>query len=695
MLLSSLLLIPILGIFLIYSTTSYRSTPQIFPSIEIEGSEYNNNTYYKIIALGSSIINLIISLIIYISFDFSSNQFQFVQEDYDFSYFDIYLGIDGLSIYFVLLTTIIMPIALLSNWNSITENVKSYLIIMLLLETLLLAVFLVLDILLFYIFFESILPPLFLLIGLFGSGNKVRASYYIFLYTLGSSLFLLLSILTMSSIMGTTDFDALFKTNFDYTTQLFIFVGVFIAIAVKTPTIFLNNWLLRAHVESPLGGSIVLAAKITMAALNLAKCWKNHISYWIWSISRKLLSLIIIKGSLTHIYWDKVVFYLRYINSLLSTLGFCYCFKLGFMNIHLINTWFKLQDFKSPFLWTMVQAFSGDWVPDRTVKIINLKLNRISRGHTLEVIYTKLNKNFINQKAFLHTKTADHNNHQIDKSKIYPNKNFATYLAGLIEGDGAIYIPKKNIGAGSIVIAFYSKDLPLALIIQKNLSVGNIYKSKGKNAYTYVISDIKGLIKVVSLINGNMRTPKIVQLYKLIDWISTKGNNPIIFNKLSLDNSPLNSNAWLSGFIDSDGCFSVRVSDNKNCSTKKISVMLALVQKTVSLNNDSLFDIMFNISKFLECNLKITKKGKYPQYSARTVNLKGNLAVQTYLNQYPLFSSKYLDFLVWEKVLIMMVKKEHKKSAEVIIKLKESMNSRRTLFKWNHLNEFYPYHALD
>nr|YP_010743656.1 NADH dehydrogenase subunit 4 [Diaporthe sojae]WET30402.1 NADH dehydrogenase subunit 4 [Diaporthe sojae] len=139
------------------------------------------------------------------------------------SFFDIYLGIDGLSIYFVLLTTIIMPIALLSNWNSITENIISYLIIMLLLETLLLAVFLVLDILLFYIFFESILPPLFLLIGLFGSGNKVRASFYIFLYTLGSSLFLLLSILTMFSIMGTTDFDALFKTNFDYTTQLFRF----------------------------------------------------------------------------------------------------------------------------------------------------------------------------------------------------------------------------------------------------------------------------------------------------------------------------------------------------------------------------------------------------------------------------------------------------------------------------------------
>jgi NADH-ubiquinone oxidoreductase chain 4 len=88
--------------------------------------------------------------------------------------------VDGISIYFVLLTTLIMPVALVSNWNSIVYNIKSYLIIILLLETLLLAVFLVLDVLLFYIFFESILPPLFILIGLFGSSNKVRASFYLF-----------------------------------------------------------------------------------------------------------------------------------------------------------------------------------------------------------------------------------------------------------------------------------------------------------------------------------------------------------------------------------------------------------------------------------------------------------------------------------------------------------------------------------
>jgi len=227
MLLSCLLLVPIIGIFLISSNVSYES----------EKSK-SKEKHYKYIALTTSIFNLIISLVIYILFDFSNNQFQFVQEDYDLSLFNLYLGIDGISIYFVLLTTIIMPIAILSNWNSITDNIKAYLIIMLLLETLLLGVFLVSDILLFYVFFESILPPLFLLIGLFGSNNKVRASFYIFLYTLWGSLFLLLSILSISSIMGTTDFDALFKTNFDYTTQLFLFCGIFIAFAVKLQLYF-------------------------------------------------------------------------------------------------------------------------------------------------------------------------------------------------------------------------------------------------------------------------------------------------------------------------------------------------------------------------------------------------------------------------------------------------------------------------
>ena len=254
MLLSLLLLIPILGIFTISTGMSYELS-----SLDIRR--------IKTIALSTSIFNLFISLIVFILFDFSSNQFQFVQEYHEISSFDFYLGLDGLSIYFVMLTTIITPIALLSNWNSISDNIRSYVIIILLLETLLLAVFLVLDILLFYIFFESILPPLFILIGLFGSSNKVRAGFYLFLYTLLGSLFMLLSILTMSSIIGSTDFDVLYKANFKYITQLFLFYGIFIAFAVKTPTIFLNTWLLKAHVESPLSGSIILAGIVLKLSL--------------------------------------------------------------------------------------------------------------------------------------------------------------------------------------------------------------------------------------------------------------------------------------------------------------------------------------------------------------------------------------------------------------------------------------------
>jgi NADH-ubiquinone oxidoreductase chain 4 len=250
-----LLLIPLIGISLVTIETNY-------------GLSLVNNIKIKSIALTTTIINLIVSLIMFILFDFSSKQFQFIEEHYQVSYFDVYLGVDGLSIYFILLTTIIMPVAILSNWNSIqSQNVLSFVVIMLLLETLLLAVFLVLDVLLFYIFFESILPPLFLLIGLFGSSNKVRASFYLFLYTLLGSLFMLLSIIVMSSIMGTTDFDALSKANFSYITQLFLFYGIFIAFAVKTPVIFLNTWLLKAHVESPLSGSIILAGIVLKLSL--------------------------------------------------------------------------------------------------------------------------------------------------------------------------------------------------------------------------------------------------------------------------------------------------------------------------------------------------------------------------------------------------------------------------------------------
>ena len=168
-----LLLIPVLGSLLL---------------LPISDETIKGQRQMKKIALTTSLINFFISLFVWYQFDSNTSQFQFVSEYHQLSFCHLNFGIDGVSIYFVLLTTIITPVALLSNWNSIQENVRSYVIIILLLETLLLAVFLVLDLLMFYIFFESILPPLFILIGLYGSNNKVRASFYLFLYTLFSKV---------------------------------------------------------------------------------------------------------------------------------------------------------------------------------------------------------------------------------------------------------------------------------------------------------------------------------------------------------------------------------------------------------------------------------------------------------------------------------------------------------------------------
>ena len=250
----SIVLIPIVGMLSTVMILSPSNTEEYFNKIKSFG-------------LFFTIISLFISVIIYLLFDLSVNQFQYMQEHYAIKNFNIHLGVDGISIYFVLLTTIIMPISLLSNWNSINENRVLFVIIILLLESLLLLVFLCLDILSFYIYFESILPPLFLLIGLYGSVNRVRASFYLFLYTLFGSLFLLLSILFLSSYVGTPDYESLFKTNLNIYLQIYLFIGIMIAFAIKTPTIFLNSWLLKAHVESPLSGSIILAGIVLKLSL--------------------------------------------------------------------------------------------------------------------------------------------------------------------------------------------------------------------------------------------------------------------------------------------------------------------------------------------------------------------------------------------------------------------------------------------
>jgi hypothetical protein len=140
-----------------------------------------------------------------------------------------------------------------------------------------------------------------------------------------------------------------------------------------------------------------------------------------------------------------------------------------------------------------------------------------------------------------------------------------------------------------------------------------------------------------------MRTPKIFQLNCLIDYLNNKGYN---INKFPLDCSPLNSNAWLSGFIEADGHFSVRVSVDKDNKLKRIACSFELCQKQKDLNGNSFYGVLSLIGKFLLCKVNVTKStSKNPQYRVRTISLMGNIDLKNYLNSYPLFSSKRLDYI--------------------------------------------------
>jgi NADH-ubiquinone oxidoreductase chain 4 len=221
----------------------------------------------KKIAITTSLINFFISLILWYQFDSNTTQFQFVSEFHQLNFCHLNFGIDGVSLFFVLLTTFVTPIALLSNYTNIKNNLKYFLISFLLLETLQICAFVSLDLLLFYIFFESVLPIIFIIIVIFGHGtDRFRSAFLFFLYTLAGSLPMLLSILIILSYIGSTDFQLISLSEISLDGQKILWLGFFIAFAVKTPLYPFIIWLPKAHSDSPLAGSIILAATILKLA---------------------------------------------------------------------------------------------------------------------------------------------------------------------------------------------------------------------------------------------------------------------------------------------------------------------------------------------------------------------------------------------------------------------------------------------
>jgi len=218
--------------------------------------------YIQVIGLVTSCITFLFSLLLWLLFNNQAPDFQFLESVpwFNAANINLTLGVDGISLFFILLTTFLVPICLLVGWTSIQVKVKEYFIFFLVMETLMLGVFTILDVFLFYVFFESILIPMFLIIGIWGSRErKIRAAYQFFLYTLVGSVVMLFAILFLYYQAQTTDFHILLTTEISERRQILLWFAFFCSFAVKVPMVPVHLWLPEAHCEAPTGGSVILA----------------------------------------------------------------------------------------------------------------------------------------------------------------------------------------------------------------------------------------------------------------------------------------------------------------------------------------------------------------------------------------------------------------------------------------------------
>jgi NADH-quinone oxidoreductase subunit M len=230
--------------------------------VSIRGNDKVVTRNARYVALWTSLINFLLSFFIWFQFDPNTPDYQFVEFGIWMPSLNINykLGIDGISMLFVLLTTLLTPICILASWENIQVRVKDYMIAFLVLETFMIGMFCAMDMIVFYIFFEAVLIPMFLIIGVWGGPRRVYASFKFFLYTLAGSVLMLIAILAMYFEAGTTDIISLRLYNFPVSLQIWLWLAFFASFAVKIPMWPVHTWLPDAHVEAPTAGSIILAA---------------------------------------------------------------------------------------------------------------------------------------------------------------------------------------------------------------------------------------------------------------------------------------------------------------------------------------------------------------------------------------------------------------------------------------------------
>ena len=213
----------------------------------------------RAIALIATLIDLVLGVVLWASFDVGGPQWQFVERAQIFEGFSYALGIDGIALMLIVLSVFLMPICIGASWNSITKRVGEYMAAFLFMEVLMIGVFAAQDLFLFYIFFEAGLIPMYLIIGIWGGDNRIYASYKFFLYTLLGSVLMLIAMLWMVNEAGTTDIPTLMAYDFPRSAQTWLWLAFFSSFAVKMPMWPVHTWLPDAHVQAPTAGSVILA----------------------------------------------------------------------------------------------------------------------------------------------------------------------------------------------------------------------------------------------------------------------------------------------------------------------------------------------------------------------------------------------------------------------------------------------------
>lgn len=424
----------------------------------------------------------------------------------------------------------------------------------------------------------------------------------------------------------------------------------------------------------------VFAGKLIMLALNLVICWEYLITKI--PLSKKgnnfyLNSLAAVNLVLRDFTQDSLKLF-NSLKSLFLCKYYIYNNKSSFFLNSILYFLIGIMEQKDKILFVASES------------ITNIVFNKDIEEKTLNLLNLESNKN-LNYTNNLNTNAKN-------------NSQLGYYLAGLIESDGSIYIPSMNsVNTPTISIVFNIKDKNLTTHLISTLGYGSIQKSESESAINLVIRNKLGIIDIILLINGKFRTPKISRLHNLINWLNnTPTYNSIIkgkLEKLPIDISVLNNNAWLSGFSEGDSSFQIRFTEG--IKYNHVSTTYEISQGRLNL------EILENYKKIMQdiANLFVgilstvylstyDRSGKQKFYRARNTSISGANEVVKYFTNYPLFSSKHLDFLNWTEAHNLIVNKAHHKKFGLnglnrIKFLKNNMNNNRSDFTWSHLINFY------